>query len=91
MLKAITVIAALLATTAIADATYLQRPQPMASPRVGPRLSPYLIPRRGGRREAAHMSLGVVGGSDCRSAIVSDERGERPRNVCGMTFVSVRG
>ena len=38
-----------------------------------------------------HHVLRVVGGSDCRSATVSDERGTYQRNVCGMTFVSVNG
>jgi hypothetical protein len=38
-----------------------------------------------------HHVLVIVGGNDCRSAMVSDERGTYQRNVCGMTFVSVGG
>lgn len=38
-----------------------------------------------------HHVLTVVGGSSCQSATVYDDAGTYQRNVCRMTFVSVRG
>jgi hypothetical protein len=118
MLKAIAVIAALLTTTAIADAKRHHRggscdgihrcicgstqASHFGLPRIynghnlwqareWARAFPHTSFHVGAVGVKPHHVLRVVGGSDCRSAVVIDERGERPRNVCGMTFVSVRG
>ena len=38
-----------------------------------------------------HHVVAITGGSDCAHAMVHDDAGDYQRNVCGMTFVDVRG